>query len=62
MFSLKGFWEGGFQKVVRRPPRRVRPLMRAVSRALSQKRVLTECCGKLGELCEKLGDFTLAHN
>ena len=27
--SQKGFWEGGFQKVPRTPPRRVRPLRRA---------------------------------
>ena len=28
----------------------------------SEKRELTEFCGKLGEFCEKLGEFALAHS
>ena len=36
-----GFWEGGFQKVPRMPPPRVRPLRRAPSIPTTQKILLT---------------------
>ena len=32
-----------------------------VSRVLFRRRELTEFDGKLGEFCEKLGEFALAH-
>ena len=32
-----------------------------VSRVLFRRRELTEFYGKLGEFCEKVGEFTLAH-
>ena len=32
-----------------------------VLRALFRKRELTEFCSKLGESCEELGEFVLAH-
>ena len=47
------FWEGGLGTLGNG--------RNTVSRVLFRKRELTEFRGKLGEFCEKLGEFDLAH-